>query len=165
MKAMMVFLMLAACPLAFADIGPGPETPEITVTFTKDGDVYTGPLSVMWRCNEPAIGNDTESGAVGQRIVHLSCQMGVCTNENWFYKFNPCFGADDGHIRYKTADQADYSSTGTLSFGPYGGSLTIDIDTGQVSDVEDMEPEPEPDGCLPALLLPLLGGFVMLRIR
>ena len=95
---LLLFLLALMVSLSFADIGPGPDAPAITVTFTKGGEVYTAPISAVWHCNAPVIGNDTESGAVGQRNVDLSCQMGVCKNQYWYYKLNPCFDASDGYL-------------------------------------------------------------------
>lgn len=137
--------------VSFADIGPGPDAPDITVTFTKGGEAFTAPLSVVWRCNEPVYGNDTEEGAVGQRNVELACQMGVCTNENWYYKLNPCFDASDGYLLYKEATEQDYRKSGSISFPQGGGSVAVDLDTDTMSGPSPLTPEP--GVCIGALLV------------
>jgi hypothetical protein len=137
--------------VAFADIGPSPANPDITVTFTKGGEVFTAPLSVVWRCNEPLYGDDNENSSMGQRNVALACQMGVCTNENWYYKLNPCFDASDGYLLYKEATESTHRKTGSISFEEGGGSMTVDLDTDKVSGPSPVKPGAEL--CIPALIL------------
>jgi hypothetical protein len=95
---------------------------------------------------------------MGQREVTLACQMGTCTNQNWFYKLNPCFDADRGYIKYKLANETSFQKTNNLSLSGVKGKLTVDVDSGSTSK------DPELNGsCFPSLILLSLLGFLMIR--
>lgn len=157
MNRTILLALLLAMPLAFADVGPGPAEPSIEILFERNSTPYTDPLTVVYVCNEP-LADPTDSGPMGQREVALACQMGSCTNENWFYKLSPCFEADDGYIKFKMANDTDYTMTKNVSFGEEGGTLRVDIDTGNTSTVL-----PSGTGCAPAALLLSLLGFLLIE--
>jgi len=157
MNRIFLIALLLAIPLASADVGPGPAVPSIEVNFEKDSQPYTGPLTVIYVCNEP-LADPTDSGPMGQREVTLACQMGSCTNENWCYKLSPCFDATDGYIKFKQANETDYTTTKNVSFGSKGGTLRVDLDTGNTSTMF-----PADAGCAPAALLLSLLGFLLIE--
>lgn len=121
-------LLLLLCSAAFADVGPGPAKPDITVTFTKGGAPYSGDATLVFHCLE----NVSGSGAVGENEVAFTCSSGVCRNENWFYKFNPCFHPSRGYFMYATGGDALVRSS-EVSFEQGGWNVVIDADTGEAS--------------------------------
>ncbi|MEM4366830.1 MAG: hypothetical protein QW035_01720 [Candidatus Anstonellales archaeon] len=87
MKALLLVLVLLAP--AFADIRPGPQKPEIEMKLVKNGQPYKGEVKVTYLCSEQE-GRGSDS-PVAPYDVELSCSEGKCTNEEWYYKFNPCY--------------------------------------------------------------------------
>ena len=123
-----VFCLLLLCALAFADVGPGPAKPDITVTFTKGGAPYSGDTILVFHCLE----NVSGSGAVGENEVAFTCSSGVCRNENWFYKFNPCFHPEKGYFMYAAGGDALVRSS-EVSFSESGRDIVINADDGTIS--------------------------------
>ncbi len=123
-------VMLALCAVfaaTFADIGPGPEKPAISVYLKQNSTPYTGISSITFVCAEPIVGNDTES-PVGDRTAELACSGGTCTNNAWFYKFNPCFYGT-GYFSYSLDGKE--LKTESFSFSKPGSySIEIDVDKG-----------------------------------
>ena len=94
--AIWIAALLLLAPLAFADIGPGPVAPSIQVNLVENGQPYDGPMMLTFICSAP----DASDSPVGQREMEFACERKVCTNGNWFYKFNPCFYPENGKFRY-----------------------------------------------------------------
>ncbi len=118
--------------LAFADVGPSPAPPSITVNFIKGGAPYTGNVQLAYNCT---FQNDGDaSSPVGQRVVNFACNGGTCTNGGgWFYKFNPCFYPPEGRFQYALDGVSGYGSTGNMAFNEsllY--KVEVDLDGGSV---------------------------------
>ncbi len=99
MRAILL-LALLVLPLAHADVGPSPAPPKVTVHLTEGGQFATSITQLTYHC----LGTDerNESGAVTPYPVNFSCSGGTCTNDQqWYYKFNPCFGFPDGYFTYQ----------------------------------------------------------------
>ncbi len=149
MKGRILLAVLVLSLLVFADIGPVPEHTGITLTFTRDGQEYIGPVSVIYHCQDPQV--SPGEGPVDTVEVELSCSYGTCNNfGSWFYKFNPCFDSERGYFRYKTPEDAGYLSTGLVSLEGSNAYFNINLDTGEVT-----EAEPGPLGPCPIALMPL----------
>jgi hypothetical protein len=119
-----VALVLAS--FLFADVGPAPPKPNIEVGFVKDGSPYSGPVTLIYHCNEA----DESSSPVGQREVTFSCNKGTCRNDEWFYKFNPCYYPKDGYFKYKIGE-GEFKQSANKNFNESGTySTTIDADKG-----------------------------------
>jgi hypothetical protein len=90
MRLSLLFLIsMFLFSLASADVGPSPASPDIDVQLQINGIDYSGINQVTYHCEGS---NDTDIGAVDQRLVNISCNsQGECKNSNWFYKLNPCY--------------------------------------------------------------------------
>ncbi|MBU0532047.1 hypothetical protein KKB44_00990 [Candidatus Micrarchaeota archaeon] len=149
MRSPVIFLLLGT--LVFADIGPSPSQPPLTVIFTQNSQVYDGPITLLYHCSLPVLPNS--GGPMSDREVNMSCSQGVCTNDFWFYKFNPCFDNGEGYFSYQTSNQ-QFRSTNPISFNDSGALVTIDIDDAYAT----TSPQEPPPGipCLSFLLLPMI---------
>ena len=151
-------LLLLASPLAFADVGPSPERPTITVDILENGQTYDGPMMLTFICSAP----DASDSPVGQREMEFTCERKVCTNGAWFYKFNPCFYPVNGTFRYiLTKMEGPVIASGNASFPASGDyALVLDVGTNVLSEGSGPLPEPpvSPSPCpfVAALLLPLV---------
>lgn len=159
-RAMMV-LVLLVLPLCYADVGPSPAPPKVTVHLGSNGVPAADVSEITYHCMDSEI---TEpASAVEPHAITLSCSAGTCTNSGgWYYKFNPCFDFPGGYFSYefggKTVRSGEVEFTD--SFTSY--DIAIDAESGQVkskfgSDV--------PTGCLPAAVLPALLGAAMFLSR
>ncbi|MBU0590606.1 hypothetical protein KKF81_00560 [Candidatus Micrarchaeota archaeon] len=128
MKSKILILILLVCSLAFADVGPSPDPPQLIVTFTKSNLTYDGPVELIYHCN--LLSDD--SSPIGEREVELSCNAGLCTNPEWFYKLNPCFDHGGGQFLYKESGSV-YSETTIVSFDNRGARFEINLDTGEIN--------------------------------
>ncbi|MEM4166228.1 MAG: hypothetical protein QW255_02605 [Candidatus Bilamarchaeaceae archaeon] len=122
-----IFLFLLFFSLLFADIGPSPEKPRIKITFIKNGDPYIGDVSLVYICAEEG---GSESSAIGTRQVQFSCNKGVCENEEWFYKFNPCYYPKKGFFIVKTLDKT-YNISHDAQLTSHTYNIVIDLDKGE----------------------------------
>jgi len=151
-------LILLASSLAFADLGPGPMAPSIRVTLLENGQPYDGPMMLTFICPAP----DASDSPVGQREMEFTCERKVCTNGNWFYKFNPCFYPENGTFRYiLTKTSGPVIASGSASFPASGDyALVLDVGTNVLSQGNGPSPEPPvpPSPCSFAaiLFLPLV---------
>jgi len=126
-------VMLALCAIfaaTFADIGPGPEKPAISVYLKQNNTPYAGLSSITFVCTEPIVGNNTEL-PIGDRTRDLACSGGTCTNEAWFYKFNPCFYGT-GYFTFKSPKTGQDVKTEDMNFSKAGDyTVEVDVDTGK----------------------------------
>jgi len=155
--AIWIAALLLLAPLAFADIGPGPVAPSIQVNLVENGQPYDGPMMLTFICSAP----DASDSPVGQREMEFACERKVCTNGNWFYKFNPCFYPENGKFRYiLTKMEGPVIASGSASFPASGDyALVLDVGTNMLSQGNGPLPEPPvpPSPCPAAvLLLPLV---------
>lgn len=130
MKAILFAIALVIFAQAVhADIGPSPEAPRISVTFMEDGQPYKGEIIALYRCWDVL---PSDEGPLGQTDVQLSCDAGVCTNTQWFYKFNPCYFPSNGEIIFQLPDREPMKAEGELGFPePRGYAVSVDIGKGQ----------------------------------
>ncbi|MBI5228242.1 hypothetical protein HY988_06645 [Candidatus Micrarchaeota archaeon] len=104
-----LLLVLLMASFVFADVGPPPPEPNIKVIFLKDQDYYQGNISLSYVCTlAPG------PGPTGEREVNFTCSKGVCTNDYWYYKFNPCYYPTRGRFAFTLDD-------GQKRFGPESG--------------------------------------------
>lgn len=150
----MAFLVFSS--LVFADVGPSPSAPDITVTFTRGGEAYTGPITLTYHCYADVIGDDTGS-PMADREVEFSCASGVCTNEQWFYKLNPCFFPDSGYFEYGI-EGTYYVTAGDISFGESAYNIVINADTGETATTTSAIST----DCWPIFVIMIVAGFVLL---
>ena len=123
-----VIMIFAFMGIAFADVGPAPPAPNIEVSLFKNGALYTDEASVAFHC--VSLEPEGES-PVGNRDVNLTCSNGICKNEDWFYKFNPCYTPDNGVLRYKLKGWDSYKETGSFNFSnPVKYEIVLDVDNG-----------------------------------
>ncbi|MCX8199992.1 MAG: hypothetical protein N3G76_00820 [Candidatus Micrarchaeota archaeon] len=114
--------------IVFADVGPTAPRPQITVSLVKGGNPYTGSAEVEFVCLEEGPESDSP---VGKRVARLACNKGICTNEDWFYKLNPCYAPGQGKFRYKLGEWETYKETGLFDFSRPGQyKVAVDVDTG-----------------------------------
>jgi len=159
LKLLVVALMLLALPLAFADVGPGPAAPTVTVHLVRNNASFTGISTITYHCMDSTGWN--ASSPVQPVPVNLSCSAGTCTNDaGWYYKFNPCFSFPEGYFSYgiggseKRTDEFNvYDSSGSYD-------LTIDVDSGAITSGKG----PPSPGCLPATaILAVLAAALLAR--
>jgi len=120
--ALVAVLTLAA--ICFADAGPGPPQPEITVKFTKNGAPYTEEARAIFHCGEVPLEG---TSPMAPRDMELTCSDGICKNERWFYKFNPCFYAKNGSIKYILGGGDAFQTTDENIGFPEGKAYEITI--------------------------------------
>ncbi len=124
-----LFLFLS---LSFADAGPSLPTPEVEVKFMKNGQDYTGGIELVYHCTtELKEGNR----AMDLRDANMSCSAGVCKNDDWFYKFNPCYSGESGYFLYKTDNSNFKRAAGDFVFEEgriYKMSIDIDSNKAEV---------------------------------
>ncbi len=157
LRVLLVALFLPAlASVAFADVAPAPDHPDIYVYLDKGGIPYGAISSITYHCEGS---NSTDTGSVSQKLINLTCISGVCNNDLWFYKFNPCylssgfFSYDYNGVRKETR-MLDLNGTGTYT-------INVEVETGSTqvhyNNPPPGPPEPNPFyGCLPFFLLPLL---------
>lgn len=136
--------MIMALPLlmlAVGDIGPPPPYTHFTIQFIENGEQYAGPVWAVYHCQNPEV--SPGDGPLETVEVELECSSGVCTNGNWFYKFNPCYDWNRGYIKYKISQESDYLSTGLFIFSEENSSFSVDIDSGKIRVPEEKGPAPE----------------------
>lgn len=139
MKAILFVFVLIFSSIVFADIGPSPDPPEITVMFIEQDAPYLGSMELRYRCNIPP---DADNGPMGDREVDFSCNNGVCKNAGWFYKLNPCFDNNQGYLAYKKPGETEYQKTDILAFSGNDDMIEINLDSNEVTLIpgEDKEP-------------------------
>jgi len=128
--AVSLVLLVFGVGVIFADIGPGPATPDITIRFMDNGTPYEGEISAIFHCSEPAISG---SSPLADRDIELVCDKGVCHNDNWFYKFNPCFYPKTGRVMYGVGGDAIIPSEGMAFTEGKAYEVKVDVGTGKVS--------------------------------
>ncbi len=140
--AILGFALLAAG--LFADVGPTPPKPDITVSFSYRGSPYAAVEPVVYHCiaDEQALRNWGSTAA-------FACKNGACSNNEWnFYKLSPCFYPKSGYFTYM------FNGTQMRSEGMnfnQGGSYDIRINapTGEMASRSWSS-----GACAPAALLP-----------
>ncbi|MBD3210230.1 hypothetical protein GF318_02510 [Candidatus Micrarchaeota archaeon] len=157
MKFLVLFgmaLILASLASAMVgDVGPPPDNPDITVALVEDNEPYDGYIELVFHCIEP-VPDGQEGSPLAEREVNFSCSGGVCTNAQWFYKFNPCFQDSSGYFKYRVKENQNYRSSNTLSYGQGDVDAQLDVGDGSISYGEIASP------CPVAFLLLLLLGFL-----
>jgi hypothetical protein len=148
--------LLFAVSLAFADIGPGPSKPGITIWMQENGATHTEIDEITYHCN----GTDNQgNGSVEISTLNIPCVKGACRNSDWYYKFNPCFYSS-GYFSYNLSGQEKKSEwIDFLDSKKYEYSL--DMSTGKFKEIEQ-----EP-ACLGGFILPglLVGTICALLVR
>lgn len=126
MKNILALLILAS--VLFADVGPAPVAPDITVVFLKDGNGYAGNISLEYICDEKG-----QLASWGNTSA-FSCTNGICRNDGWsFYKLSRCYYPKYGHFEY--AINGETKRSGTVAFEKEGNyRVTIDATTGSVKE-------------------------------
>ncbi|MBN2478330.1 hypothetical protein JXB01_03510 [Candidatus Micrarchaeota archaeon] len=145
-------ILLFVIPLLFADIGPSPPSPEISVLLELEGNPFTEDIPLEYHCSQ---NHEVSGSIIGQRTVPFSCSEGACTSEGWFYKLNPCFEDNAGYFTY-IYNNKTYTTEpfGVSSGGVY--EFTIDVSTGSFTKKSSLV-------CpfaLAVVLLALFGRFV-----
>lgn len=156
---MALLALILVLPMAFADVGPSPAPPKVTVYLVKDGSPAAGVSEMTYHCTAGEV-SETAS-AVEPYPINLTCSGGTCTNDNgWYYKFNPCFSFPGGYFTYVF----DGNNVQTENFSVGGCSsgcvVTVDAPTGQIESIRVSE---TPGICTPALVLGALLGAALLR--
>jgi hypothetical protein len=131
MRAILI-LALLVLPLAHADVGPSPAPPTVVVHLVKEGQPASSVAQITYHC----MGTDerNETGAVSPYPVNLSCSGGTCTNDQqWYYKFNPCFSFPRGYFTYEYDGKQIRSEDWDLNKSYEKYDITIDAPTGQIS--------------------------------
>lgn len=149
MRKQLFILMILAFSL-FADAGPSPAKPDITVTFIKGEDTFgvdASDTNLTFVCQEP----NGQDSPVDKHEVAFECATN-CKNTQWFYKLNPCYYPKAGYFRYIKQDGTQMQ-TQELSFNESRTyDVKIAIDSGAV------KVESQPSLC-PFSLLVLLAGL------
>lgn len=154
-----VVLLLMVFGFLFADIGPAPEMPHITVNLMADGQPYSGYFELSYFCTESTVEAEG-SNAFDERYIDFACTEGTCVNTEWYYKLNPCFSGANGHFIYEylgegmNSDPVSFEQEKTYE-------LYLDLPTGAVTEADDGNGDHENGALCSAfilfLLLPLLG--------
>ncbi len=161
MKAVFVIALLALAALAFADVGPSPAPPSVMVHMESDGAPDASVSQITYHCMGDS---STDTGAVTQRAMALSCNGGNCTNSGgWFYKFNPCFGVPGGYFTYdyqgSPVQSGDFSVSG--NFSSY--EMTVDSPSGEITNSSASN---LPSGCCgSAFILAAIGAGALFAKR
>lgn len=134
MKKLIILLILFG--FLFADIGPSPEPPSITINLMSEGNAYSGYMEITYVCDVPSEGLPEGSSPVDDRIIEFACTEGTCVNSYWFYKLNPCFSGAEGHFEYNFLGEDMQTNTVTFE-EEQTYNLYLDLDTGTISDEAD----------------------------
>lgn len=134
MKKLLFALLLLG--LVFSDIGPAPLKPSITLHFLLFGKPYTGPISVVYFCGNSTT-KENHTNIVEQTMVNFTCNKGVCTNEEWFYKLNPCFYPKKGYFEIRMGDSDAIIKVEQKKPIEKGGCYVFTIDLNRQSIIED----------------------------
>lgn len=128
-----IALLFAALsiPLVFADAGPGPAVPKVTIHMMDGGKPAESVTEVTYHCMGV---ESAETGAVNPYPVGLQCTKGVCTNDGgWYYKFNPCFNFPEGHLTYEYNGKQVRTENVGSNKSYENHDITVDAPTGQIS--------------------------------
>ena len=132
MKKIILFMLIVFLGFALADAGPGPVAPSITLKFIQDGKAYSGGVDASYICDIPD--NSTGVSPVSGREMNLTCTNGVCRNDAWFYKFNPCFYSESGHLKYDISGKDGVGRTGNMNFSTADFyEVTVNLDDNSVT--------------------------------
>lgn len=128
MKKLAVFLIAVLFAVAFADVGPAPPKPDVTVTFIEKGQPYAGIGSVVYHCIADAQAMENWGSE-----ANFTCAGGVCRNDEWqFYKLSPCFYPENGYFTYSFGGK-EMRSEG-MGFNQSGSySMEIVASTGELA--------------------------------
>ncbi|MFA5076926.1 MAG: hypothetical protein WC488_00690 [Candidatus Micrarchaeia archaeon] len=131
MKKLALLALLLLGTVLFADAGPSPPKPQITVNIEKAGAPYAGALDMVFVCAAEGASNSP----VGEREINMTCSSGRCTNDDWFYKLNPCYYPDIGYFIYRLPGESNYSLPKTVfSFNEsMVYEVKLDVETGNSS--------------------------------
>ncbi|MDD5337214.1 MAG: hypothetical protein PHS02_01905 [Candidatus ainarchaeum sp.] len=130
MKKLALLIIILAGAVIFADAGPSPPKPSITVNLFRSGAPYTGQAELMFVC---ALENASDS-PIGQREINMTCSNGKCTNQEWFYKFNPCYYPDVGYFTYRLPGENYSIPKNVFSFNEsVVYEVKLDVGTGDSS--------------------------------
>jgi len=149
-------VLLLLLNISFADVGPSPDAPSITLRVLENGEPYAGHVEVRYICTKelpPDVEPDDDLFGI---YMPLECEDGVCTNPVWFYKLNECFYSsgvfemkDGGGT--KSSIEVDLTSPGNYEF-------SFDVETGVFLTLK-REPKQQVDVCCGSFLI-----FVLLPL-
>ncbi|MFH0737750.1 MAG: hypothetical protein V1827_04060 [Candidatus Micrarchaeota archaeon] len=158
MRSVLVFALAALLmiSLSFADVGPAPPQPKVTIELVRNGQPDTSISEVYYICD--AIQEPSDS-PVGKNTVVLPCSGGACRNDGeWFYKLNPCYGFPGGSLAYDAGDGNLKSAP--IPGGVAGGEYYIIFDTEKMTAAQrDVDRIP----CIPASVIFAVLCFIVLK--
>lgn len=156
MRAILLLAILVL-PLVHADVGPAPSPPKVTVHLVTNNQPETRVSAITYHC----MGTDVTDPAspVEPHVVEFACSGGTCTNDEWYYKFSPCFGFPEGFFSYDYLGSEVRTETvgSNKSYEKY--DITLDAPTGQVSG------NTESSCNLAGFILPAIMGAALLSSR
>ena len=151
----LVLVFGALASFCFADIGPSPTPPGVTVYLVKDGAPFTNITTITYHCMGQ---NSTDEGSVTKVLTNLDCNNGTCIIKGWFYKFNPCFHFPSGFFSYdyegKTMNSDSFNNTENAAKYEF----TLDVSTGHLTKLNkstppNPQPTPQPSLCGSAAII------------
>ena len=153
-----IFIVLALISIASADIGPSPDAPDITIRFEEGNSTYFAITDLAYHCS---VESTNRTSPVDDREINMSCVAGLCKNDNWFYKLNPCYYSS-GYFSYlyngKTinTEVENFSDSRTYDY-------TVDVASGKYTSKVALPGEAYDVCCAPSFIVAgILGlAFVM----
>lgn len=105
MKKLLILLLVL--PLMFADFGPAPPAPRVTVKLYGPGIEgatpipYGGEMNVTYYCNASMLNLSSDLIHNWGYRVNFICANWECHNDGWgIYKFSPCYYPEHGYFNY-----------------------------------------------------------------
>lgn len=124
------FLVLCLVALSFADVGPPQTPPSVTVHMVQNGLPETSITNITYHC----LGVENEGASpVDPSPTRLDCSNGTCTNDNWYYKFNPCFMFPTGYFSYEFGGKRIKTENVSFDREYSAYDITIDAPTGWIT--------------------------------
>lgn len=123
-------LILNFVGMVYADVGPSPEPPKVTVNLVSGNAPATDINEIVYHCYGESNSSDS---VVSDRLVALPCNNGICKNsDSWFYKLNPCFSFPYGYFSYQLNGIEKQTEIFNISEGQSTYDMTFDVQTGEL---------------------------------